>query len=397
VNPQRTIIIAGAGIGGLTAALALAQRGFRALVFDQAERLEETGAGIQLSPNATRVLIALGLGERLKLAVLTPQAVHILRARSGAEILRMPLGSAAEARYGAPYWMIHRGDLQNVLFEAAREHPDVEIKLGIRIETFAPHSAGVTVQGMRGRMPVDAQGIAFIGADGLWSAARAVFADRDKPQFAKRVAWRAVVPADAVAEVFREPAIRLWLGPRGHLVHYPVKGGRAVNIVAITASDKAQSGWSTESTPTEVAQHFGPKAWCDAARSIIHAPERWLRWALFDRPPIRIWGEGRSTLLGDAAHPMLPFMAQGAAMAIEDAAVLAECLAAHPEAPVTAIRNYEGKRRKRTADMQRTARRNGTFYHYYGPDAFARDLALKLIGGRRLLNRYDWIFDWRPS
>jgi salicylate hydroxylase len=395
VAQQRTIIIAGAGIGGLTAALALAQRGFRTVVFEQAEQLREAGAGIQLSPNASRLLIGLGLGERLKLEALCPQSIRIRNGRRGDVIATIPL-AAAEKRYGAPYWVIHRGDLQNVLLEAAREHHDIEIRLGVRIENFAPYSAGVTVQGMRGAEAVNAEGIAFIGADGLWSMARTVFADRQVPRFAKRVAWRAVVAPDAVRPEFREPHITLWLGPRGHLVHYPVKGGRAINIVAITSGDWSESGWSAQSPAAEVSQYFAPAAWCAEARSVVHAPERWLKWALFDRPPIGVWGEGRSTLLGDAAHPMLPFMAQGAAAAIEDATVLADCFAAQREAPVSALREYEGKRHRRTAAMQNTARRNDSFYHYRGPDAWARDLVLRLLGGQRLLNRYDWIFDWQP-
>ena len=226
VARSRTIIIAGAGIGGLTAALALTRAGFRAVVLEQAERLEEAGAGIQLSPNATRVLFDLGLAERLRPLVVAPEAIRIVNSRSGRDIVRVPLGAAAEQRYGAPYWVIHRADLQAVLAITIAESPDVTLRLGTRVEDFALHQHGLTVEARDKHGLRDEQGIALIGADGLWSTLRGRLGDRRPPRFARRTAWRATVPAAHVAEEFRATVTGLWLGRDAHLVHYPVKAGR---------------------------------------------------------------------------------------------------------------------------------------------------------------------------
>lgn len=394
---SRTIVIAGAGIGGLTAALALTRVGFRALILEQAQRLEETGAGIQLSPNATRVLLALGLAERLRPLVVAPQAVRVVRANSGADIVRIPLGAAAEARYGAPYWVIHRADLQAVLAAAIEDSPDVTLRLGTRVQDYAVHQHGVTVvtQDAAGRDHVsrDEQGIALIGADGLWSTLRARLGDRTAPRFAKRTAWRAVVPASRVLEEFREPVTGLWLGRDAHLVHYPVRGGREVNIVAIVRDDWHGEGWSTPARQGELTPRFA--AFPAQVRALLALPERWQKWALFDRPPGRPRSREEVTLLGDAAHPMLPFLAQGGAMAIEDAAVLARCLERDENIP-RALRAYEGARRHRVARVQREARRNSQVYHLAGPLGLARNLTLAALGGEKLLRRYDWLYGWQP-
>ena len=231
---SRTIIIAGAGIGGLTAALALARRGFRAVVLDQAERLEETGAGIQLSPNATRILGQLGVTDRLRPLATAPTAIRVQRAHNGSQIVRIPL-SDCEETYGSPYWVMHRGDLQAALIAACREQPDISLELGARVETFATHSNGVTVKAMRGQSAVDAQGVGLVGADGIWSMVRTGIEGVTPPKFTKRVAWRALVPADMAPPQMREPEITLWLGRKGHIAHYPVQSGRAINVVAIAA------------------------------------------------------------------------------------------------------------------------------------------------------------------
>jgi salicylate hydroxylase len=401
-TPSRTVVIAGAGIAGLTTALSLAQRGLRAVLLDQTERLDEAGAGLQLSPNASRVLIDLGLGDRLRAAVVVPQALRILRAHDGREVSRIPLAQAS-SRFGAPYWVIHRGDLQGALLDAARAQPDVRVVLGVRFDRFALHANGVTVKGVRARPDpnspagFDANGIALIGADGIWSSVRSQLGDQEPARFAGRVAYRAVVPADMVAASAREPMINLWLGPRCHLVHYPVAGGRLINLVAIAEDAWNEQGWSTGSPPAEVLARYPLGRWSRAARDLIGMPERWLKWALYDRQPSDNWGEGPVTLVGDAAHPMLPFLAQGAAMAIEDAALVAEQIASNPADPAAGLRAYEAERRGRTTRMQRDARRTGTFYHYSGPDAFARNLVLRALGGEWLLRRYDWIYGWRGT
>jgi len=393
VASSRTIVIAGAGIGGLTLALALARKGFRAVVLEQSERLEATGAGIQLSPNAVRVLLAVGLGEHIKRRIIAPGAVRVMGGGSGREIVRVPLGAGAETRYGAPYWVIHRGDMQAALVEAVEQTPDVTLRLGARVEDFAVHAKGVTVQARGSSGAIDEHGIALVGADGLWSTVRTRLGYLTPPRFCHRSAWRAVVPADRVAESFRAPLIFLWLGPDAHLAHYPVKSGRAVNIVAIVRDAWQQPGWSAEGKAPELMARFD--RWAPAPRELLAIPKRWLRWALFDRPRLSSWGDGPITLLGDAAHPMLPFLAQGGAMAVEDAAVLAECFGAAAD-PRTALASYERLRRHRAARAQRAARINGIAYHLKGPAALLRNLALRAGGGETLLRRYDWLYGWQP-
>jgi salicylate hydroxylase len=397
VSGSRTIVIGGGGIGGLTAALALAQRGFRAVVLDQAERPENIGAGIQLTPNATRHLEALGLAAKLRETAVVPKGIRVLHARTAKEIVRIPL-EGTEAQYGAPYWVMHRGDLHGALLDAARDHPDISLEFGARVETFAAHANGVTVKAMRGPVAVDAQGIAFIGADGIWSAARTALDANDEPvKFVHRVAWRAAVPAEAVLPWMREPEIILWLGDKTHLVHYPVRAGQEINIVAIAAGTWNEPGWTAPSEPAEVLERFRPARWSRHARDLIGIPERWSKWALAERPVARRWGHDQITLLGDAAHPMLPFMAQGAAMAIEDAAVLARHLVGSPDDPASAMRRYETDRRARTVRVQRAARKNGKLYQYRGPDAAVRNFVMRQIGGARIRKRYDWIYGWRDD
>ena len=401
MTATRTAVIAGAGIGGLTAALTLARAGLQVIIIEQAERLEETGAGIQLSPNASRVLIDLGLGDRLRAAAVAPTALRVLRARDGHEIVRMPLAQTAE-RFGAPYWVIHRGDLQVALLEAVQANPDIKLVLGTRVDRFGVSADGVTVQGVyalpNAKVParVDTDGSMRIGADGIWSSVRALLGDKTRPRFAGRVAWRALVPTAMAPKSAREPTVNLWLGRRSHLVHYPVAGGAQVNIVAITEGRWDAPGWSTRSTPAEVLAHYPLGAWSRHARDLIGMPDHWLKWALHERAPLSRWGDGPVTLLGDAAHPVLPFLAQGGALAIEDAAVLAAELTAHPDDMAQALRAYESRRRGRTTRVQHTARQTGRIYHR-GVDAFLRDTAMRMLGGERLLQRYDWIYEWRAT
>jgi salicylate hydroxylase len=216
------------------------------------------------------------------------------------------------------------------------------------------------------------------------------------PRFRHRTAWRTLVPAEAVAPEFREPLVHLWLGLDAHLVHYPVRAGRLINIVGIVHDDWNKTGWSAAGDRAEILRHFARWSWAEKARALIAAPEQWLKWALYDRKTPFRGGVGPVTLVGDAAHPMLPFLAQGSGMAIEDAAVLAAMLGKFLDDPADALRAYEGARWHRTARAQSESRRQGRIYGLSGPEALVRNLAMRAVGGEKLRTRYDWLYDWQP-
>ncbi|HTK14343.1 MAG TPA: FAD-dependent monooxygenase [Xanthobacteraceae bacterium] len=390
------IIIAGAGIGGLTAALAVARAGYRVMVLEQAERIEEIGAGIQMTPNATAVLTDLGQHDRLRPVSIAPDEICIRDARSGEALSHVPLGEHVARRYGAPYWIAHRHDLVSVLRDAAMANAAITVVNGWRLDNFSADAAGVTVRDAGGRTET---GIALIGADGLWSAVRGVLGHAERPRFRHRLAWRALVPLDAVPPALRDRHIHLWLGPQAHLVHYPVKAGAFINIVAVTQSAHGESGWSRDGTTADLLAQFPARAWAASARDLLAAASDWQTtgwqtWALYDRPPQERWGSGAVTLLGDAVHPMVPFLAQGAGMAIEDAAVLGVCLQQNSDLPA-ALRRYENLRRARTGRVQNAAARNGTFYHVGGIPAAIRNTIMRLRGGDGMLAHYDWLYGWR--
>lgn len=396
---SRTIVVAGAGIGGLTAALALARRGFRVVVLEKAERLEQIGAGVQISPNASRILIDLGLGDTLAATAIVPDGVSLNTMRSGGEVARLTLGDAAAFRAGAPYWVIHRADLQAALLAAVTDMPAIELRLGWQFEDAVTHARGVTVGLRRDVARAQEPALALIGADGVWSAVRHhLFPDR-QPQFAGLIAWRGTIDARLLPRDLIGNRVQLWLGPNAHLVGYPVSGGRAVNIVAIMPGNWNRPGWSAPGDPNEIKARFAQDKWPAQARMMIGAVDDYRRFALFTLPDNGDSTKGPIALLGDAAHAMLPFAAQGAGMAIEDAAVLAKCLGEPEslavEAVPAALQRYAGQRRARVGRVMRTAKQSGRIYHLSGMAAVARDLAMRTLGGARLLARQDWIYDWR--
>jgi salicylate hydroxylase len=399
VAASRTVIVAGAGIGGLTASLALAAQGFRVVVLERAERLEETGAGLQLSPNASRILVDLGLQPRLAARAVTPDAISIMSTRSGGEIARLPLGEAASLRAGAPYWVVHRADLQAALQAQVNDNPDIELRLGCQFEEVVAHAKGLTVVQRSGTTRQQEIATALVGADGIWSAVRQHLFPELQPQFSGLIAWRGTFDATQLPREHTAPRVQLWMGPNAHLVAYPIAGARQINVVAIVSGTWNRPGWSAPGEVNEIRDAFNASRWPGPARMMIGAVDEWRKWALFTVPDGGDWSDGAIALLGDAAHAMLPFAAQGAGMAIEDAAVLAKCLgeveSENAADVAAALKRYARLRRSRVMRVQRTARRNGMVYHLSGAAALARDLFIKSIGPQRMLARQDWIYDWR--
>lgn len=396
---RRTIFVAGAGIGGLTASLALANKGFRVVVLEKAERLEEIGAGLQLSPNASRILIELGLNDRLSRHAVMPEAISIMSVRAGGELLRVALGKQASERAGAPYWVIHRADLQAALADAVDAHPDIDLRLGCHFEDFASHARGLTVVHRRGNERRQDVGLALIGADGVWSTVRNHLFPEAQPQFSGLIAWRGTLEARQLPREYTAPRVQLWMGPNAHLVAYPISAGRQINLVAVLPGTWNRPGWSEPGDEQELRNAFEAAGWTGAVRMLIGAVDSWRKWALFSMREDCGWHQGAVALLGDAVHGMLPFAAQGAGMAIEDAAVLAQALSERPAEPsqvAAALQRYERRRRSRVARVQRLAARQGRIYHLTGPMALARDLAIKALGPQRMLARQRWIYDWRP-
>lgn len=395
---SRTIIVAGAGIGGLTAALTLAAKGFRVIVLEKSDRLEEVGAGLQLSPNASRVLTDLGLQERLARQAVVPEAISIMSARAGGELVRLPLGDTESARAGAPYWVVHRGELQQALAAQAGENPDIELRLGCHFEDTAPHAKGLTVVYRSGSSHQQELATALIGADGVWSTVRQHIFPEVQPRFSGLIAWRATLETSQLPREFSARRVQLWMGPNAHLVVYPISGGRRINVVAVVPGTWNRPGVNPPGDAFEIRDVFSPSLWPAPARMIVGAADKWLKWGLFGVPEGCEWSKGQVALLGDAVHAMLPFAAQGAAMAIEDAAVLAQLLAdsaASPAEVTAAFKRYGNLRRARVMRVQRTARQNGRIYHLTGPMALARDTVIRALGAQRMMARQDWIYSWR--
>jgi len=399
VAASRTIIVAGAGIGGLTTSLVLARRGFRVIVLEKAERLEETGAGLQLSPNASSVLIDLGLRPRLAPRAVTPDAISLMSARDGGEITRIPLGDAATFPADAPYWVIHRADLQAALRDQVNDTPDIELRLGCQFEDLGTHGKGMTVVQRSGTARQEERAVALIGADGIWSAVRHHLFPEIQPRFSGLIAWRGTLDATQLPREYTSRRVQLWMGPNAHLVAYPISGARQINVVAVVTGTWNRPGWSEPGEANDVKSGFASAGWHAVPRMLIGAVDGWKKWALFTVPDGGEWTEGAVALLGDAAHAMLPFAAQGAGMAIEDAAVLGKCLGETQNqggpSISAALKRYASLRRPRVARVQRAARQAGRIYHLASPLAFARDIMVKALGPKRMLARQNWIYDWR--
>jgi len=390
--PEPDIIIAGAGIGGLACALCLEQQGFTSLILEKSHTPAEAGAGIQLGPNAFHILRALGLEGDVKRQAHFPEKIVMYDAASGAELAHMPLITHMERRHKAPYAVIHRAELHNILRLRAEKSNRITLKYSSALSNFIDEGQRITVQ------TVDRENVSarvLVGADGLWSTTRDIVLGDGPPRYTGQVAWRAVVRRDGVEERFRRSQTGLWLGERAHLVHYPISNGQLLNIVAIIESTDVPGGWSTRGERDNLLMCF--ENWAKPAYSLLAQVPDWRTWALYDRDPAPQWGVGRTTLLGDAAHPMLPFLAQGGAMAIEDAWILAAFLKNSPGDLRSALRAYENIRINRTARVSQTSANNATMFHLNGHQRLLRNMALKASSAAPglLLRKYDWLYGYK--
>ncbi len=382
-------LVAGGGIGGLTCALALAKAGFPVEVFEQTENISEIGAGLQLSPNATRILSQLGILDLLDTTVGRPEALCIYSALSESHLTQMPLGHAAEKRWGAPYYVARRADLQQALLDACRLQPNIAMH-------FSCTATGYTLNGNAGLAVTQAgaarnyTGCAIIGADGIWSKIRAQFLNDGAPRASGFTAYRALIPVEMLPPELSGTFSALWMGPVLHVVHYPLRGNTMINIVAVLKETCDGQDWGADTKPDNL--FAATKNCATLLKNLLHAPQDWTRFALYHRPAdCKPWPHLPVTLLGDAAHPMLPFLAQGAAQAIEDAAMLAACVTEHQDI-AAAFAAYRTKRARRIARLTKEAERNGRIFHLDGLQAKARNFALHLMGGERLMRRYDWVY-----
>ena len=381
-----SIAVVGGGIGGLAAALSLLRAGFDVQVFEQAAALMEVGAGIQISPNASRLLHRLGLGSALDRTGVRPVAVHQRRWDDGRTLQRAPLGEAMEAAFGAPYYHFHRADLLKALADAL---PPERLHLGHRLAGFTDHGDRVDLRFAHGERV--AAGI-LVGADGIHSTVRGELFGPEQPRFTGCIAYRGLVPADRLSHLELEVLANNWMGPGGHFVHYFVAGGRLVNFVAINERETwTRESWTDRGEVADALAAF--KGWHPQVSAIIGAVDETFIWALLDRAPLDRWSVGRVTLLGDACHAMLPFKAQGAAQSIEDGATLAACLLEDGAADVaSALRRYEALRRPRAARLQEMSRANKTRFHL--PDGLeqqARDAELATRGDRTI-EALGWLY-----
>ena len=381
------VLIVGAGIGGLTTAIALRHAGIDAHVYEQAAELHEVGAGIQLSPNATRILGRLGLGEALARVGSRPEAIEHRRWQDGRVLLRQPLGALCERTFGAPYYHVDRPDLLGVLSDAL---PPGVVHLGHRCVTVTERPDSVEARFDNG---ATASGDAIVGADGIHSMLRATLVGPESPHFSGSIAYRGLVPAERLRHLDLPRSSTAWLGPGRHFVHYYVAGGRLLNFVAIVpAHDWRVESWSATGEVSAALAEF--EGWHPHVGAIIGAAEHTHRWGLYDRDPLTTWAAGRVTLLGDAAHAMLPFLAQGACQAVEDAAVLTKCLtAASATAIPEALQHYQASRQPRVWQVQRISRQNATTYHL--PDGEAqreRDARWAAAAGAGPYSERGWLF-----
>ena len=396
---SRQVVIAGAGIGGMTAALAFAERGYTVRLFEQAQRIEAAGAGIQLSPNATHILDRLGVLEHLLPAAVRPAAVILKDARNLRILATVPLGSKGQARWKAPYLVAHRGDLQDALMAAIAHIPEIQLVTGAKVTGLTVRPRGITASILVDSKAEEVGSFLLIGADGVWSTIRGL----DKPiksKFTGELAWRATISAEseagvAFAEIAKPDCVTTFLHPGFHLVAYPMRSGTAFNLVAFTKGERIAESWSGKADAGILSRAISGTS--PALTRLATGAGPWTAWPVHTVDPHHAWASPSGTaLIGDAAHAMTPFAAQGAAMAIEDAATLAASVAEAPENLSEALASWEKSRKVRIARVARRGAFNHLAWHAAGPVALARNLVLKMRSSETLAADLDWLYGWRP-
>lgn len=387
----QVFLIAGGGIGGLAAALALARLGIASQVLEKRQDFPADGAGIQIGPNGGLALAWLGVSEALQPKAGVPESIRVHKGSTGEVLSRLPLGARMAQRHGAPYWVAHRADLHAVLLEAARSSKFITLTPGVGVTGVVQHGTTVEVETTQGR---NLQGAGLIAADGLWSDLRTQLFDGSEPVFANRSAARAVLPTSEVPASTVMKDVGIWLGTKAHVVHYPVRGGTELALVVVRADERPPVAWSSEA-PAEWVRE-GVQDFAPALRELVAAVPAWRKWGLYDLPDPQRLVRGKIALLGDAAHPVLPFLAQGGVMALEDGVTLAQAVVQH-DTVEEAFAAYQSARRGRVVRVQAASRRNGRIYHLRGAMAAARNMTLRTVPAAALMAQYDWLYGWRPE
>ena len=389
--PGLPILIAGGGIGGLACALVLSRQGFQVKVLEQASEVGEIGAGIQLGPNAFAAFDALGVGERARARAVYTDKMVMMDAIDATVVADLPLEEAFRRRFGNPYAVIHRADVHQSLLEGVQETERIEFLTSTRVQRLEQDAGGVTVYDSNG----DAyRGCALIGCDGVKSAVRQQVVN-DDVRVTGHVVYRAVVEADEFPADLRWNFPTIWVGPNCHLVHYPLRNGEQFNLVVTFHSSKEEVWGVTDGDREEVLAHF--KGIHATPRQLLDLPKSWRRWATADREPIATWSHGLITLLGDAAHPMMQYLAQGACMALEDAVTLGAATMAHPGDLAGAFSHYEASRVTRTARMVLSTREMGRIYHARDVERLVRNDLWKGRTPERFYDALEWIYGWRAQ
>jgi len=381
------ILISGGGIGGLITAYALARQGLPVRLFEQSPEFREVGAGIQLGPNIFRVLEKVGLKEAVLADAHRPPAQEMRDALTGRLITRIPLADEFYARFGQPYAVTHRADIHGTFLEACQSSNLITLETSRRVDGYEDRGDRVTVTLDDGE---DVDGTALIACDGMWSKIRERIVGDGKPRVSGHIAYRGVLKREDVPEDLWRPDVVLWAGPRTHFVHYPLRRGELYNLVAVFHSDHYEEGWNAEGSKDIMWQHF--KNEVPQVKRMLERIETWRMWVLCDREPVKNWTKGRVTLLGDAAHPMLQYLAQGACMATEDAIILADKVAATRGDLPAAFQAYQQERYLRTARVQIMARVYGEFYHARGVTAELRDLMLSPRTPQQSYDGIAWLY-----